>query len=148
LRINQIHVNLLLSHIALLRHLRQRPGQVHNGIAAVVLRQQQDSEVLAFLLGVAVRLGGLWGRVGRGVGAQVGCAQGKGGLAEGAKVGFEGAPDAGVGLRQVVLKRTYTVVRTKLLCSQTSSDAYQSSRTRSGTGSQLTQPKLQFRTRR
>ena len=113
-----------------------------------MLRQQQDSEVLALLLKVAVRIGGLSGCVGRGVGAQVGCAQGEGGLAEGAKVGFEGVPDAGVVLRKVVLRRTCTVVRTKLLCSQTSSDAYQSSRTRSETGSQLTQPKLQFRTRR
>lgn len=40
----------------------------------------------------------------------MGCAQGEGGLATGAEVGFEGVPDACVGLGQVVLKRTCCVV--------------------------------------
>ena len=59
LRINQIHVDLLLSHIALLRHFCQRPCQVDDCVAAVVLRQQQDSEVLALFLEMAVRVCGL-----------------------------------------------------------------------------------------
>lgn len=54
LRIDQIHIDLFLSHIALLRHLGQRPCQVYNRVAAVVLGEQQDGEVLALVFEVAV----------------------------------------------------------------------------------------------
>ena len=114
LRIDQVHVDLLLSHIALLRHLGQRPCQVDNRVAPVVLGEQQDSEVLAFFLEI-IRVCGLRGGVGWGVRAEVGGAEREGGLAAGAEVSLERVPDAGVGLGQVVLKRSYVVVSTYAL---------------------------------
>jgi hypothetical protein len=74
------------------------------------------------------------------------CAEGEGRLSAGPKVGLEGIRDAGVSLRQVVLKRTY-----KLSVSFSHSVrviAYQSSRTRSGTVCQLTRSRLRFRRHR
>lgn len=109
LRVNQIHVDLLLSHIPLLRHFGQCSCQVDDCVAAVVFGEEENGEVLALFLGIAIGVCSLWRGVGRGVGAEVGCAEGEGGLAAWAKVGFEGVPDAGVGLGQVVLKRTYTM---------------------------------------
>jgi hypothetical protein len=109
LRIDQVHVDLLLPHIALLRHLGQRPCQVDNRVAPVVLGEQQDSEVLAFFLRI-IRVRILWGRIGWGVRAEVGSAERERGLATRAEVGLERVPDAGVGLRQVVLKCAYVVV--------------------------------------
>lgn len=37
LRINQVHVDLFLPDITLLRHFRQGPCQVNNGVATVML---------------------------------------------------------------------------------------------------------------
>lgn len=105
LRINQVHVNLLLSHIALLRHLGQCARQIDNGVAAVVFGQKEYSEMLAlFFEAGAIRLSRLRGCIGRGVGAQVRCPDREGRFAAGAKVGLESAPDAGVCLREVVFE--------------------------------------------
>lgn len=106
LRIDQIHVDLLLSHVAFLRHLGKRSCQVNNCVAAIVLREQQNSKVLTLVL-EAIRVCVLQGSIGWRVGAEVRRAEREGGLAIGTEVGFEGVPDAGVSLRQVVLKRTY-----------------------------------------
>lgn len=79
----------------------------------------------------------------------MGSAEGERGLAAGAEVGFEGVPNAGVSLRQVVLKRTCIVVRTDATCNCNSKGgAYQSSRTHLEMGFQLMQSTLQFRIRR
>ena len=43
----------------------------------------------------------------------MGCAEGESGFATWAKVSFEGVPDAGMGLGQVILKRSYTIVSTR-----------------------------------
>ena len=73
LGIDQVGINLLLAHIALLRHLGQRACQVDDGVAAVVFREQEDGEVLAVflwvLMGAVWLRGGLRGRVGGRVGA-------------------------------------------------------------------------------
>lgn len=50
--------------------------------------------------------------VGWGVGTEMGCAEGEGRFAAWTEVGFEGVPDAGMGLRQVILKCSYTIVST------------------------------------
>lgn len=42
----------------------------------------------------------------------MGCAEGEGRFAAWTEVGFEGVPDAGMGLRQVILKCSYTIVST------------------------------------
>jgi hypothetical protein len=47
LRVNQVHVDLLLAHVALLRHLGERARQVDDRVAAVVLREEENGEVLA-----------------------------------------------------------------------------------------------------
>jgi hypothetical protein len=59
LRVDQVHVNLLLPDIALLRHLCQSPCQVNDRVAAVVFREKQNSEVLTFFLEIFLRVRGL-----------------------------------------------------------------------------------------
>jgi hypothetical protein len=57
LRINQLHIDLVLLHIAFLRHFRKGLRQVDDGVAAVVLGKKQHGKVLAR---------GVWVRGGRG----------------------------------------------------------------------------------
>lgn len=103
--VDQIRVDLILLYIALLRHLGKRTCQVNNGVSSVMLRKEKHSEMLAlFFEMVAIGLGGLWRRVWRRVGAQVGCAKGEGGSTTRSEVGFQCAPDTGVGLREIVLE--------------------------------------------
>lgn len=69
LRVDEIHVNLLLSDIALLCHLRQCSGEVNDRVATIMLGEKQDGEMLTFILGILARGCSLWGSVGWGVGA-------------------------------------------------------------------------------
>jgi hypothetical protein len=59
LRVDQVHVDLLLPDIALLRHLCQGSCQVDDRVTAVVLGEEQNGEVLAFFLEIFVRVCGL-----------------------------------------------------------------------------------------
>lgn len=59
LRVNQVHVDLLLPDIALLCHLCQGSCQVNDRVAAVVFGEKQNGEVLAFFLKISVRVRGL-----------------------------------------------------------------------------------------
>lgn len=59
LRVDQVHVDLLLPDIALLCHLCQGPCEVNDRVAAVVFREKEDSEMLAFFLEVILRVRGL-----------------------------------------------------------------------------------------
>lgn len=87
LGINQISVDLLLSHVALLCHLGQCARQVDDGVAAVMFREKKNGEMLTFLLFQFV-VCTLRGRIGRGVRGKVGCTEGEGGLSTRAEVGF------------------------------------------------------------
>jgi hypothetical protein len=82
LRINQLHIDLVLLHIAFLRHFRKGLRQVDDSVAAVVLGKKQHGKV--FARGVLV------GCCGGRVGGEVGCAEGEGGFARGAEVEGEG----------------------------------------------------------
>lgn len=59
LRIHQILIDLLPPHVSPLRHFSQSARQVHDGVAAVVLGEEEHGEVFALCL-VAVRGCG-WG---------------------------------------------------------------------------------------
>jgi hypothetical protein len=84
LRIDEIHIDLRALDVAALRHLGQRARQIYDGVAAVVLREQEHGEVRARRGGRVLGRGGCGGRR---VGREVRGAQGEGGFSGSAEVG-------------------------------------------------------------